>query len=450
MDRVLDANSAIFKNDNNTEVTNRRPDALRPIDVTLTQILRTSGIRNVMVAGVATDICVWQTCLGLKRKGFKVYVVDSATRPLTDGFRFQASEVDREYRNVAQLQDTLQVAAPASSLPDSASAAARQLYANIAFRLRGTRDVIKLLIERATLAQQEIGKRRKPTKEAHWLSKAWVPPLVSPPLGGYLFAKGARLAGQDYEKLGPREACFSFECRKPYTTQLKDFGDARARFARVVDMGAPGRPSSAALSEYEQKVLTTDQCIMAVSDLYMPFTTSMGPNLILYFPASTRKDSNPYGVNRVNVFDIASLEEAKKYASPGGSEKERTDCLRRAQGLLQAKVDFMTRRALAIVDLLLKNMQQYLYGFPNVYGKEGQKYQVNDFERRARIADARNGTAWVDPFWLTLTVRGIEKPAMNLLLSSTECKDYYTVYEGLNELTASVEHRGYSRPRLTL
>eukprot|EP00808_Paulinella_micropora_P016100 g3013.t1 len=148
-----------------------------------------------------------------------------------------------------------------------------------------------------------------------------------------------------------------------------------ATIAGALDMGAPGRPSSAALSEYEQKVLTTDQCIMAVSDLYMPFTTSMGPNLILYFPASTRKDSNPYGVNRVNVFDIASLEEAKKYASPGGSEKERTDCLRRAQGLLQAKVDFMTRRALAIVDLLLKNMQQYLYGFPNVYGKEGQKYQ---------------------------------------------------------------------------
>eukprot|EP00808_Paulinella_micropora_P022854 g2258.t1 len=108
MDRVLDANSAIFKNDNETEVTNPRPDALLPIDVTLTRILQASGIRNVMVAGVAADICVRQTCLGLKRKGFQVYVVDSTTRPFADGFRFQASEVDEEYRDVAQLQYTPQ------------------------------------------------------------------------------------------------------------------------------------------------------------------------------------------------------------------------------------------------------------------------------------------------------------------------------------------------------
>eukprot|EP00808_Paulinella_micropora_P002897 g77191.t1 len=221
-----------------------------------------------------------------------------------------------------------------------------------------------------------------------------------------------------------------FECRHPYSTQeLQGWGDVRVPCARVLDTRAP-RPDTVA-SLYEATVRTGYQCVMAVSDLYMPFTTSMGPNLILYFPASATKGDNPYGANRLNVFDVPSSVEVTKYAQPYLQEKQRVDCVNQARILLQAKVEFMTSHALAIVHLLLENMRYYLLEFPYVYGQDGRKHQLNDSEKKAWIEGTSEGTPNNEPFMLTTTVRSIEKPATNLLLSWNECRDYYTVYNWL-------------------
>eukprot|EP00808_Paulinella_micropora_P030880 g70889.t1 len=167
MDRFIDANSAIFKNDRQTEVTNANPRlGAPPADVSLTRILRASGIRNVVVAGVAADICVKQTCIDLRTQGFFACVVGSATRPFDRHFKLTGTGAHRIFGYVRDLARQ-QTAAPASSLPDSFSGAARQLYANIAFRLNGNEDVIQLLIERATLAQQEREQKCLHTQESH-------------------------------------------------------------------------------------------------------------------------------------------------------------------------------------------------------------------------------------------------------------------------------------------
>lgn len=74
MNPDIDSNSAFYDNDHHAATG-------------LAGYLRNKGIAEVYVAGLAGDYCVYYTAMDSLREGFKTFIIEDATRPLSaEGF----------------------------------------------------------------------------------------------------------------------------------------------------------------------------------------------------------------------------------------------------------------------------------------------------------------------------------------------------------------------------
>eukprot|EP00808_Paulinella_micropora_P026806 g66309.t1 len=168
----------------------------------------------------------------------------------------------------------------------------------------------------------------------------------------------------------PRNSCFNAEARKPIREE--EGTKRRVKFGRVL----PHDSTSA--SPYSTAYVPDKQRIAALADVWKPFMGSMGPNLVLLWPAQGA--ATRYGEDMVNVFS-ERLAHAK-----GGN----CGC---ARCLLQETLDFRNDHALALLDLL---RQALLSAFELSAGTEGLVVYYNKpKETKARADDTREANSAV-------------------------------------------------------